>query len=104
MVETNNLREVTGMSGDEYHAQFRNAPSVAWNDPALKQFVRVRLVTDPGFPMYDVSYCYGELWDGTPCVVILPFAQIPKYQFKKWLVDQARGDGVYLKGKGFFDA
>lgn len=104
MSETNNLREVTGMSGQEYHDQFVNAPSVAWTDPALKRFVRVRLLTDPGFPMYDVSYVYGELHGGTLCHVILPFHQIPKRGFASWLIKQARGDKVYLKGLGFFDA
>jgi hypothetical protein len=104
MAETNRLADVTTMSADEFHAHFNRGPSVAWNDKALKRFVRVRLITDPGFPMYDVSYVYGELWDGTPCTVILPFWQVPKRNMMKWLIAEAKKAGVYLKGKEFFSA
>ena len=51
---------------------------VDWKDPLLAKIVRLRLLSDPGFPSWDVSYCYGVLKDGTKVTVQLPFNQIPK--------------------------
>lgn len=33
--------------------------TVDWTSKRLKKITRLRLLSDPGFPMYDVSYCYG---------------------------------------------
>lgn len=34
--------------------------SVYWTEPGLK-IVRLRLISDPGFPVWDVSYCEGMI-------------------------------------------
>src|SRR5262245_38576752 len=49
------------------HKRIREAASetVELGDPRLSRVTRLRLVTDPGFPLWDVSYCYGRLKDGT---------------------------------------
>lgn len=47
-------------------------------DSRLRKITRLRLVSDPGFPFFDLSYCYGELKDGTPVRV-----ELPRWQFKK---------------------
>lgn len=100
--ELNNLRDVLSESDIE---KYQSATvTVEWNNPALARIVRLRFLTDPGFPFMDVSYCWGDLHDGTPARVDLPFGQLPKRNFKGALLDYARRDNVYLKGLGVFDA
>jgi hypothetical protein len=80
-----------------HHDRYDNAPEVFWTEKGLK-ITRLRLLSDPGFPYWDVSYCHGEV-DGEPVVVQLPFDQIPKgRRFWKFLVAVGRKHGVYVKG------
>lgn len=87
----------------EYHAVDRSL-TVVWTDPRLGRITRLRLLSDPGFHSWDVSYCHGELKDGTPCRVSLPFDQLPKRRWASKIVDYAIADGVHAKKLGVFDA
>jgi hypothetical protein len=77
--------------------------TVELTDGRLALITRLRLVTDPGFPMYDLSYCYGELRDGTPVRVRLPWHQFNKRNLKGDLIAMCREAGVYAKGLGLLD-
>lgn len=81
-----------------------DAPVLDWGHPALAKVTRLRLVSDPGFPVWDVSYCWGETRDGEPCRVTLPFYQLPKRAISVAIIGHAREDGVYAKRLGIFDA
>ena len=94
-IETNGLP-----SGSDYHNEFSNAPSVPWDTEGLT-ITRLRLLSGPGFPVWDVSYCHGRL-NGDPVVVDLPFSQLPKRGMKRALYAEARKTGRYIKG--LFDA
>jgi hypothetical protein len=89
-----------------FHENFteKASRSIRWNDPELDRIVRLRLLTDPGFPLYDVSYCYGITKDGEPVEVELPFSQLSKGRGKRsWQSDilrHAKRDGVYAKRHG----
>lgn len=98
-VETNGL----GVPGSEYHDQFDADVSVKWNHPDLARITRFRILSDPGFPAWDVSYCHGVLKDGTKVHVDLPFSQMPKRGWRKFVVEEAKRDGVYAKGIGILD-
>lgn len=74
--ETNGLT----VPGSVYHKPYHDAPEVCWSTPGLK-VTRFRILTDPGFPAWDVSYCHGEL-DGKPVRVRLPFSQLAKSGFR----------------------
>lgn len=80
---------------------------VSWDDPRLDRITTLRLISDPGFPLWDVSYCHGELKDGTACRVTLPFHQLPKGRGatvpKDWIVREAKRSGVFAKGLGLLD-
>lgn len=94
--------EVNGLvDGLSYHEARRGAKTVPWTAKGLK-VTRFRLLSDPGFPMWDVSYCHGEL-NGKPVDVSLPFFQLPKYGWKKAIVEHAKRDGVFAKGLGILD-
>lgn len=91
---------------------------------AVKQFERVRYVTDPGYPVYDFSYGYARCVDGKlyqfqmgcyndkhDCYFL---AHLPKRLWEKKgiytksldmvaIYEWARKEGVYLKGYGFFE-
>ena len=79
--------------------------TVYWADPNLAKVTRLRLLSDPGFPMWDVSYCYGELKDGTAVRVSLPFHQLPKGRGRVngAIIAAAKRDGVFAKRLGIFD-
>ena len=70
--------------------------TVRW-DVAGLNITRLRLLSDPGFPFWDVSYCYGEL-DGKPVRVQLPFSQLPKKNMKVALYAEAKATGKFIKG------
>ena len=84
--------------------QGTGAITVDWADPALAQITRLRLLTEPGFPMYDVSYCWGALHDGTKVEVQLPFHQLPRKNMRGAIIEAAKQDRVYASGLGLFDA
>jgi len=78
---------------------------VDWKDPQLCRVLRLRLLSDPGFPAWDVSYCYGELKDGTVVKVELPFSQLLKREsINSQIVRFAKKDGVFAKGLEIFGA
>lgn len=88
-------------NGRVYHALYRNARKVGWDEPGLK-ITRLRLLGDPGFPYFDVSYCHGRI--GEELVeVLVPFSQVPRKGMTAFLLKEASRDGLYLKGTGLFD-
>ena len=81
---------------NERHAQGGGIDSVCWTTPGL-EITRLRLLSDPGFPAWDVSYCHGIL-HGRHVKVELPFSQLPKHNMKSWLYKEAQKTGVFIKG------
>jgi len=73
-----------------------NGKWIDWATPGLYIF-RFRLISDPGFPFWDVSYCYGTL-DGEVYRVQLPFDQLPKFGARKALYHHARKSGTFIRG------
>lgn len=97
-------RETMGLAnGAEYHAQFNRNNMVDWTAPGLK-VTRLRLLSDPGYPMWDVSYCHGEMPDGTKVHVQLPFSELPKSGLSRAIVEAAIKDGVHAKRMGILSA
>ena len=74
---------------------------VYWTTPGL-YITRLRLLTDAGFPFWDVSYCHGTV-DGVPCVVDLPFDQLPRRGMQRAIVEAAERDGIHAHGIGILD-
>ena len=96
--ETNGL-----VNGIAYHNERFDQPggvaTVGWCTKGL-EITRLRLLSDPGFPVYDVSYCHGIL-DGRHVDVALPFSQLPKYGkggYKAALYAEAKATGSFIKG------
>lgn len=88
---------------DPAHQTTADSPTVDWTDPNLARITRLRFVSDPGYPMWDLSYCIGLLRDGTPCRVQVPFFQVPKQNVTGTILDHARRDRVFAKGLGLLD-
>lgn len=78
------------------HAQDGGVESVDWATDGLK-ITRLRLLSDPGFPAWDVSYCHGIL-DGKHVDVCLPFSQLPKHKMKSALYNEAKKTGKFING------
>ena len=77
--------------------------TVGLGHPDLVEIARLRLLSDPGFPWWDISYCYGVLRDGTPVRVDLGVGQLPKRGFRRKLVELAQANGKHAKGMGLLD-
>lgn len=95
-VETNGL-----VNPDEYFAIERE--NVWLHDKRLARITRLRLISDPGYPMWDVSYVHGELKDGTPVRVSFPEHQFRKGAVTAGLLAMCKRYGVYAKGLGLLD-
>jgi hypothetical protein len=102
-VDRNDVGEVNGLvDGIAYHKERHSqgpVNSVDWTTDGL-EITRLRLLSDPGFPAWDVSYCHGIL-DGQHVDVQLPFSQLPKYGkggYKAALYKEAKATGKFIKG------
>ena len=91
------------VNGIEYHnmrhSQEDGVETVDWTTDGLV-ITRLRLLSDPGFPAWDVSYCHGLL-NGRHVDVRLPFSQLPKYGkggMKAALYAEAKKTGKFIKG------
>ncbi|MFA7408571.1 MAG: hypothetical protein WCY93_12225 [Anaerolineaceae bacterium] len=80
----------------ERHAQDDGVETVDWTEPGL-EITRLRLLSDPGFPVWDVSYVHGVL-NGRHVDVRLPFSQLPKRGYKSFLYKEAKKTGKFIKG------
>ena len=81
---------------DARHAQKGGVETVDWATDGL-EITRLRLLSDPGFPFWDVSYCHGVL-NGRHVNVRLPFSDLPKYKMKAALYKEAQATGKFIKG------
>ena len=101
------VRMAESLSTDEIAAlreSVDHSVMVAWTDPELVKILRLRLIgySRRDYPWWDVSYCYGQLRDGTRCLVRLPFNRLD-HPWQKAIIRYAQKDGVYLKRMGVFD-
>lgn len=76
---------------------------VTLGSPEVKRVVRLRLLTEPGYPYYDISYCYVQLKDGRYARLSNTPGMLPRKALKKALIDWAREEGAYAKGLGLLD-
>lgn len=97
--ETNGLHDPRAYH-DTVTAQI--ARRVDWTTPGLR-ITRLRLISDRGWPTWDVSYCHGDL-NGEPVDVALPFDVLPKGRVSAVIIEHAKASGVYAKGLGILDA
>jgi len=94
--ETNGL-----VDGVAYHRARGEQETVQWTEPGL-YVTRLRLLSDPGYPAWDVSYCHGTL-DGRNVDVELPFSDLPKRGMARAIVQHAIRDGVHARRLGVLD-
>lgn len=100
-IDRPSVGEVNGLvNGIAYHnsryEQEGGVETVDWDVDGL-EITRLRLLSDPGFPFWDVSYCHGML-NGRHVNVRLPFSDLPKYKMKAALYKEAKATGKFIKG------
>lgn len=96
--EMNGLVNGLAYHGDR-HSQDGGIETVDWTEPGLT-ITRLRLLSDPGFPFWDISYVHGIL-NGRHVDVRVPFSQLPKYGkggVKAALYKEAKATGKFIKG------
>lgn len=76
---------------------------VTLGDSRLKRIVRLRLLTEPGYPYMDISYCYGQLKDGRYVRLDGVPMSISRRKPKADLIAWAREEGVNAKALGLLD-
>lgn len=94
------VNETNPLTPMQRAAQMAASRCVDWDTPGLR-LTRLRLVSDPGYPVWDVSYCFGSL-NGEPVEVRLPFSQLPKRGMRRALYRYAKASGRFIPG--LFDA
>jgi len=96
--------ETQGLENPSNYHKADRSLTVDWANPDLAEITRLRLLSDPGFPAWDVSYCHGILHDGTLVSVEVPFSQLPKGPgaINRAIIAHAKRDKVYAKGLGIF--
>lgn len=105
--ETNGLVDANAFH--QHNREHDSGEFVHWNDERLLRVTRLRLLSDPGLPWWDVSYCLGELkpeyaeGGRNVCRVSLPFSQLPKKGRARAIVEFAIADGVHAKRLGVLD-
>lgn len=99
-VETNGMNDDVAALRDRVHA---SNLEVELDDPRLARITRLRLVSDPGFPAWDLSYAYGRLKDGTDVRVHMPVHQFSKRELNRDLIAMCKDAGVFGKALGIFD-
>jgi hypothetical protein len=100
-VDRPSVGEVNGLAnGISYHNDRYNqegdVETVDWTADGL-EITRLRLLSDPGFPFWDISYCHG-VRNGRHVNVRLPFSELPKYKMKAALYAEAKATGKFIKG------
>lgn len=75
------------------------------SDPDLQRVTRLRLLTDPGCPFFDISYCYGVMKDGRHARIEGGFMpqSLRRRNLKGDLIAWAREEGVNAKRLGLLD-
>lgn len=98
------VRQTNGMTHPGEFDAWRkgNVRTVGWEAKGLT-ITRLRLLSDPGFPWWDVSYCYGMIGN-EPVRVGLPFSQLPKRGMRKAIVEYAKRENIFIKATGIFDS
>lgn len=93
---------VDGIGYHDARNQNGRPETVSWTTKGLK-ITRLRLLSDPGYPYWDVSYCHGVL-NGKDVNVELPFSYLPKRNMMKAIVEYGKKDKVFAKATGIFGA
>lgn len=76
---------------------------VTLGDKRLARITRLRLLTEPGYPYFDISYVYGVLKDGRHCRIDGAPASLGRKTLKRDLIEWAKEEGAYAKGLGLLD-
>lgn len=96
--ETNNLQDI----GLDHH-EVDHSRTLGLHSADLVKITRLRLVTDPGCPFWDISYCYGQAKDGALVRVDLGVYQLSRKNMKGDLIQAARRAGRHAKNMGLLD-
>lgn len=67
------------------------------------RITRLRLLTDPGCPFFDISYCHATLPDGRIVPVDLGEGQLPRRNTLGFLIGLAEREGYNAKRLGLLD-
>lgn len=97
---------ITGeIVGPDYHATVDKSRGWTFQDiqQAGGRISRLRLLSDPGFPFWDVSYCHATLPDGRIVRVETTFFQLPKRNTLRAIVEDAKREGYNAKRIGLLD-
>jgi hypothetical protein len=76
---------------------------VTLGDPRLDRVTRLRLLTEPGYPFFDISYVYGVLKDGTHVRITGAPMHLGRKTIKRDLIEWAKEEKAFAKGLGLLD-
>jgi hypothetical protein len=100
-------QETNGLTDAQAYHESVDRSGPLWTFQELQaaggKVTRLRLLSDPGFPFWDVSYCHGTLPDGRIVPVQTTFFQLPKRNTIGAIINDARVEGYYAQRLGLLD-
>jgi hypothetical protein len=98
------VNETNGIQDVQAWQQFiSEAGHTHLGDSELAKITRLRLLTERGYPYFDISYCYGELKDGTAVRIDGVPMHLSRKTPKADLIAWAKSEGAFAKGLGLLD-
>lgn len=95
--EVGNIAEFT----DDFHAFLDSLTedNVPLSDPRLARVTRIRLIgASREYPMWDLSYAYGQLKDGSNVRLYLEKDRFGRFTYKRELIELAKATGRFIPG------
>lgn len=105
--ETNGIGNLYGTPAGQQLLDEVSEYACLWNDKRLVKITRFRMLTDPAFPMWDISYVYGLMNVGgqlVNCRVSVPFNQLGRKTWWSEIKMWARRENVNIYKLGIWDA
>lgn len=90
---------------DTYHSEVDYSRTYTLSElvAAGGKISRLRLLTERGYPAYDISYCHATLPNGQVVPVHVDCMRLPKPALKSGLIAWAKREKVFAKNLGLLD-
>lgn len=102
VIETNNINDFTGDWGQYLDTLADGGREFGLDE--IAKLTRVRLLTEAGYPYFDLSYAMGQLADGRHCRVRLDVSSLGRRTYRSQIAESCKRAGVNANKLGVWNA
>jgi hypothetical protein len=103
VIETNNINDFTNDWGQYLDTLADNGRAFGLDE--IAKLTRVRLLTEYGYPVFDLSYAMGELADGRHCRVQIDLpAHLGRKTYRSQIAAECKRLGVNANKLGVWNS